>query len=86
MLPNILSPCYAVDNINYIPCLRVARSSPETACVSPEQSEGDTQAVEGDFSGATLKQGMWRFYQPIFLQQMFCYKEDPPFCMFRPAH
>ena len=38
---------------------------------------GDTEAVEGDFSSVTLKQGMWRCYQPIFVQQMFCYKEDP---------
>ncbi len=70
-----------VDNISYIPCLRVAPSwsRPRPPVCPP------SEAVEGDFSGATLKQGMWRFYQPIFLQQMFLYKEDPPFCMFKPA-
>ncbi len=46
--------------ISYIPCLRVALS--EVAW----DREGDTEALEGDFSSATLKQGMWRFYHPIF--------------------
>ncbi len=46
----------------------------------------DTQAVGGDFSSATLKQGMWRFYYPIFLQQMFCGDVDPTFIMFALAH
>ncbi len=40
---------------------------PGTASVSHERSEGDTEAVEGDFSSATLKQGMWWFYHPVFI-------------------
>ena len=58
----------------------------ETAFVSLEWSKGDTYVVEGDFSSATLKQGMWRLCHPIFHQQMFCGDVDPPFFMFKPAH
>ncbi len=41
--------------------------SPETASVFPERSEEDTEAVEGDFISAALKQGIWRFYHPIII-------------------
>ncbi len=61
-------PCILLHayTISYIPCLRVALAE-----VDWDRSEGDTEAVEGDFSSATLKQGMWRFYHPIFINQMF---------------
>ena len=30
-------------------------------------NEGDTEVVSGDISNATLKQGMWLVYHPIFI-------------------
>ena len=43
-----------IGNNSYIPCLRVALAE----VAGDRFCGGDTEAVEGDFSSATLKQGM----------------------------
>ncbi len=70
--------------ISYIPCLRVAPSWSRPRL--PVCCSVDTEAVEGDFSGATLKQGMWRFYRPIFLVQWIFRHKVSVLCMFLVHH
>ena len=79
--PGLVFTSHYCITISYIPCNHCWSNPRPPSCVSPSWHTGRRLQL-----GATLKQGMWWFYHPISLQQMFCGNVHPWVCMSRAAH